>query len=338
MTALKRYARLEAPGIWRPSSDDQRKDVIVSFGDTSLVISDKREIALSHWSLAAVVRVNKGERPALYTPSADGSELLEIDDDTMIEAIETVRGAILKGRPRPGRLRAAILAGTLAAVLALAFLWLPGVLVRHTVSVLPDPKRAEIGEDLLDAIGRVSGKPCRTARGERALTRLRTRLSPDSAGHLRVLRQGIASTVALPGGDVLLNRGLVEDHEGPDVVAGYLLAEAQRTAETDPLAPLLRAAGLLPTIRLLTRGQLPEDVIQAYAETLMTAQPAPVSEAALLERFAQAEVPSSPYGYALDVTGETTLGLIEADPMRGRTARPVLPDGDWVSLQEICGS
>ena len=54
--------------------------------------------------------------------------------------------------------------------------------------------------------------------------------------------------------------------------------------------------------------------------------------------FAQAAVPSSPYAYARDITGETTLGLIEADPMAGRTLEQVLPDRDWVLLQSICGS
>ena len=37
------------------------------------------------------------------------------------------------------------------------------------------------------------------------------------------------------------------------------------------------------------------------------------------------------------LTGEATLPLIEADPMRGGDAVEVLADSDWVALQGICG-
>src|SRR6056297_3625758 len=84
MTALKQFARLEAPGIWRAEPEAQRRDVVVAFGDATLVISDQAGRALSHWSLAAVARINPGDLPALYTPSADALEVLEIEDDSMV--------------------------------------------------------------------------------------------------------------------------------------------------------------------------------------------------------------------------------------------------------------
>ncbi len=339
MTALKQYARLECAGIWRPDPEVQRQDVVVSFGDASLVISDKASRALTHWSLAAVVRINRGELPALYTPSAEGSETLEIDDDLMIEAIETVRGAILKSRPRRGRLRLILLTSGLVAALTLGALWLPGALIRHTLSVVPTPTRTEIGTNLFRAIGRVSGSPCRSFRGDQALAQLHARLLAPEKGGLLVVPEGISGTVSLPGGLMLLSRGLVEDHETPDVMAGYILAEAERKARMDPLQPVLESAGIAATLRLLTTGHLPEEALQAYAQTLTSGPRIHPPESALLERFAAADVPSTPYAYALDVTGETTLGMIEADPMRGGDARrPVLADSDWVALQGICGN
>ena len=66
MTALEKYARLEGSGVWRAGPDEQRRDVVVSLGDSSLIIADtKSGQALSHWSLPAVVRMNKGTRPAV---------------------------------------------------------------------------------------------------------------------------------------------------------------------------------------------------------------------------------------------------------------------------------
>ena len=59
-------------------------------------------------------------------------------------------------------------------------------------------------------------------------------------------------------------------------------------------------------------------------------------EALLLDRFRSAGIASSPYAYALDPSGETVLGLIEADPFRDVAPPPILPDGEWISLQTIC--
>ena len=336
MTALSQYQRLECPGVWTPEPGARRINVIVSFGNSSLVISDGNNRALSHWSLAATERVNPDESPAFYSPTAEASELLEIDDDTMIEAIETVRRAVNRTRPVRGRLRVLGLVGSAAAVLALGVFWLPGALARHTVDVVPDPTRAEIGAQLFQAIDRVSGEPCRTTRGERALAKMHTRLVPPGAGGgLIVLPDGVRGAVSLPGGLILLDRRLVEDYDTPDVAAGYVLAELSR--HEDPLMRLLDTAGVRATLRLLTTGTMSESILTDYAEALVATPPTPATIDQQLAEFARAKVSSTPYAYAKDVTGEATLPLIEADPMRGGDAVEVLADGDWVALQGICG-
>jgi hypothetical protein len=74
-----------------------------------------------------------------------------------------------------------------------------------------------------------------------------------------------------------------------------------------------------------------------YAETLMQAQkPLPPFDA-LIKAFDQAELRRSAFAYAKDVTGESTLPLIEADPRRQSGSRQVLSDSDWIRLQGICG-
>ncbi|MEX5730007.1 hypothetical protein Ga0609869_003360 [Rhodovulum iodosum] len=336
MTALTQYQRLESPGLWREAPEAQRRDVIVTFGDNSLVISDLRETALAHWSLAAVERLNPGTRPALYSPGEDAVETLEIDDETMIEAVEKVRAAVARGRPRRGRLRGLLLTASLAGVAALAAFWLPGALVRQTVSVVPAGVRAEIGGEVLRRMGRVAGQPCATSRDSTALRRLAARLAPGGGLRLAVLPGGTARAVALPGGLIALNRALVEDYEDANVLAGFIVVAAARADQEDPLARLLREAGVMATLRLLTSGALPETTLADHAERLLTAPQAPLPDARLLAAFAAAELPSTPYAFARDVSGETVLGLIEADPMRGRTAPPVLSDSDWVRLQGTC--
>lgn len=337
MTALSEYQRLEASGLWRMDENAQRREVIVSVGDATLVITDLKEVALSHWSLPAVERITGStERPAIYRPANDSSERLEIDDEVMIGAIERVRAAIEKRRPHPGRLRGWIIAGTCAALGALAVFWLPGALVRQTVRIVPDVTRVDIGEQLLDRMLRLSGAPCDTALGRQALSALRARLMP-AGGQIAVVSSGVTAAQHLPGRIVVLNRALVEDFEDPAVVAGYVLAERQRAVETDPLHALLRDAGLVASVKLLTTGHLPEDVLDSYAETLLTSAPVGIDKDALLALFDARDVRSSPYAYAIDITGETTLTLIEADPETPQSAREILSDANWIALQSICG-
>lgn len=340
MTALKQYERLESTGIWREHAEAQRRDVYVSFGDASLVIRDRAEAPLAHWSLSAIERLNPGRRPAVYAPGRGADESLEIEDATMIQAIERVVRALRRARPRRGRLRLAIAALLIAGFAALAWFWLPGTLVRYAEAVLPPAKRAQIDSRLIAAMGEFAGAPCRIAGSDAALARVAARLSLPGAPIERivVLRDGRSEAVYLPGGTMVMSRRLVEDHENPEVPGGYALAALAAAMDTPPLAKLLLDAGTLATLRLLTTGQLPAEAIRAHAQALLAATPDRPDDAALLPLFATAQLSSTPYAYALDVSGETTLGLIEADPFGHRPYPALLPDSDWVLLQSICGA
>ncbi len=122
MTALDRYVRLESDALWRASPDVQRRDVTLSFGDATLVITDHAGRPLAHWSLPALTRQNPDETPAIYTPDEGGSEMLEIADTIMVAAIEEVQAALLKSRPKPGKLRHWLTAGLIAAGVAVLML------------------------------------------------------------------------------------------------------------------------------------------------------------------------------------------------------------------------
>lgn len=336
MTALSKYDRLEASALWRPNPDVQRREVIVSIGNATLVISDLKDTALAHWSLAAVERANPGQNPAIYHPDGDPDEQIEIAEAEaeMIEAIEKLRRAVAGSRPKPGRLRWVGVLVSVSLVLALLVFWLPGALLDHSLRVVPQVKREAIGTALLQRLERVSGSPCADPAGNRALAQLASRLR---TGKLSVLPAMTQPSLHLPGGRIVLNRSLIEDYEEPDVVAGYIIVEATLNAQTDPLRSLLDYVGLRENFRLLTTGDVSPKSLDAYAEALM-ANPRPEpNEAALIAQFAQAALRSTPYAYARDVTGETTLSLIEGDPMNGKLTQPLLGDSDWLRLQGLCG-
>ncbi|TDT76980.1 hypothetical protein BDE40_0254 [Litoreibacter halocynthiae] len=336
MTALKEYDRLESTGIWRESPDAQRRDVLISFGDATLIIRDKTDTALAHWSLPAIERLNPGARPALFRPGPDAGEELELEDGTLIDAIEKVRRTVARRRPHRGRLRLYIFTGLVAAIGALGFFWLPGALVRHTVTVVPESKRLAIGTALLGHMTRLTGDTCRSNLGTAALARLKARVLGDGLRKAYVVPSGPEGSLSLPGGLLLLNRTVVEDHDAADVAAGYMLAASEQARMVDPMELLLKEAGGAATLHLLTSGQIEDDVLRDYAETLLSTEPPALNTDVLLDRFATAKVAASPYAYAVDVTGESTIDLIEADPYRGIEAPRLISDGDWISLQEIC--
>lgn len=336
MTALTKYARLEATGLWRTDKEAQRREVVVCIGDATLVIKDMTDKALTHWSLAAVERANPGVRPAIYHPDGDPDETLEIDADegVMIDAIESLRNAVIKSRPRPGKLRFLGVIVSVAAVVGAALFWLPGALQDHTLNVVPNVKRSQIGTALLGRIERVSGAVCSDPSGVKALDRMAKRLG---AGTIAVLPDMTRASLHLPGQIVVLNRSVFEDFEEPDVAAGFVLSELTHSDAIDPLRELLEVAGLRENFRLLTTGDVAPAALDAYAEHLLTQAPAPLNLAAQLARFGNAALRSTPYAYAIDITGETTLPLIEGDPMNGRLSEPLMSDGDWLRLQNICG-
>ncbi|MDX1780345.1 MAG: hypothetical protein R3256_03405 [Thalassovita sp.] len=337
MTALTQYQRIEASGLWRPTPEDQRREVIVSIGDATLMISDLQDRALTHWSLPAVVRVNPGEVPAVYHPHGDPGETLELaeNETEMVAAIDKLRQAIERRRPKPGRLRAAMMGASLASVLAVGIFWLPGAMVDHALSVVPEVKRREIGQQLLAHVERVTGPSCGSTATRAALSQLARRLTGDELD-LKVVPTGVPGSVMLPGNIMVLNSSLFEDYEVPDVAAGHVIAALLRSEENDPLKQLLRDSGLFSSLRLLTTGRLPEDMLKAYAETLLTRPLSPLSSDDLLRGFHVAGVKSTPYAYALDVSGEATLPLIEADPFPDEAPSPVLSDSDWIRLQGVC--
>jgi len=339
MTALREYERLESGGLWRADADAQRRDVIVSFGNATLVISDGAGRPLTHWSLAAIERQNQGKRPAVFAPAPDAIETLEIEDDTMIDALEKVRKSLAKSQPKPGKLRQILTMSLLAGTAALAIFWLPGALMQQTMSVVPMTKRTEIGAILLGEVQRLTGPRCRNENGVTALETLRLRLlGKDSVGQVVVLPQLAQGAIALPGGIILLDRRIIENTQDPAVPAGYIVAAALQRDETDPMAAVLKSAGIGKTVGLLTTGDLPAESLTDYARTITESDATFPKDKALIDAFVKAQIPTGPFAYARDETEQLAKALIAGDPYAERDEPEILTDGDWVRLQGICNN
>lgn len=340
MTALEKYARLEGPGVWRAGPEEQRRDVVVSLGDSSLMIGDSRSgQALSHWSLPAVQRLNRGTRPALYAPLSDGEgETLELDDPLLIEAIETIRAA-LAPRPPLRWVRLGLLAGVVALAVAGA-IYLPGVLVSRTAAIVPPAARVQIGREALESVFEsvTTERICSDPEGRQALATLRNRVLGSDWRVIVVAGIPGAEAAHLPGQLIVLGDALVSRLDSPEALAGWLVAEAQARASTDPLLDVLRYAGTRATLTLLTTGTLPEGALRGYALHRLTQPPAlPQAEAlgAVLDGLG---ISPLPYAMSLPPARQALAEALADRPAQPRAPERLLSDGEWLTVQAICAT
>ena len=301
-------------------------------------------VILREWMAAD----SKGERlfpHEFFWRILDSDELkasFQIDpkNSWMIAAMEKLRGAIARRRPRPGRLRAVSFGAIISGIAALGVFWMPDAMVRHPLSVVPAARKATIGEAMLDEMRRMTGPRCTEASALPALGRLANRLQDASgkAPTLAVISTGVTGVKALPGGLLLVDRRLIEEEEAPDALAGYILAAMDASRLKTPLEGLLESSGIVATFQLLTTGELPPDAMREYSETLLAAPWPPIHPTDLLGAFRRNEVRSTPFANRLPEGHPEIQTLKAKDPYPEAAPRPVLDDADWVRLQGICGN
>ncbi|MFC3170291.1 hypothetical protein [Paracoccus fontiphilus] len=338
MTALTEFQRLEAQGSWRAAPDASLREVIVSVGDATLVLSDpKNDRPLSHWSLPAVVQLNPGTVPAIYAPSIEGSdETVEIDDPLMIQAISRVQGAIAVHRSHTGRLRSILLVLGILGILGFLVFWLPGALVAHAARIAPPAQARDIGFAILADLERTAGAVCNRASGQAVLDHLTPQLL-DANAIIRVVPGPLGGARRLPGGLYVIGSDLLQTAPGPEAAAAHLVAARLATEDDGLRAAAISHAGFLASLRLMTLGHLPPDAMAGFGATMLQqAAPRP-GDAKLLSALEERRIPAEPYARSIDPTGQTVQPLIEGDPFRGAPpARPLLTDEQWLALQQIC--
>lgn len=338
MTALTEFQRLEAQGSWRETPDAQLREVIVSVGEATLVLSDpKSDRPLTHWSLPAVTRLNPGKMPAVYAPGSQrADETVEIDDPLMIDAIARVQRAISLHRTHPGRLRGALTILTLVAVLAALVFWLPDAIIRHAAKIAPPAQARQIGQAVLSDIENSTGKICTRKSGQAVLDWLSPRLV-DGKSHLRVVPGPLNGALRLPGDLYVLGGDLLVSAPGPEAAAGHVIAASLASDDREVTLGALQYAGLGAVLRLMTLGDLPSDAMAGYGEKLLSRNPPRPDDAALLEQLAQRGLGSDAYARTIDPTGAAVPELIENDPARtAPPGPPLLTDPQWLALQQIC--
>jgi beta-barrel assembly-enhancing protease len=217
---------------------------------------------------------------------------------------------------------------------------------------------ASFEQKLGDAmVGDFGGRVCNGPGGQAALDAMVKRLEPNPAGlKVRVVNIGMVNAVALPGGNVFVFRGLLQEAKSPDELAGVLGHEIGHVRNRDVMQALLRQMGLsvlLGGANSDVSGSLNALVSSTYSrdaeskadnysiEAMKRSRVSPLDTAGFFGRLAAME---KSLGKA-----QAALGYLASHPMsatrekaykgsitKGATYTPVVDANQWRSLVDSC--
>jgi beta-barrel assembly-enhancing protease len=150
---------------------------------------------------------------------------------------------------------------TLAAAAAIALIaamyaagWSPA---QYIARVLPQSWREKLGDEAAQSMTE-GHKMCVAPAGVAALAKLTERLSTAAGAtvpfKVYVYDWPLINAFAVPGGQVVMTRGLLEKAGSPDEAAGVLAHEIGHGIELHPETGIIRAVGLAAAVELMLGG------------------------------------------------------------------------------------
>lgn len=302
-------------------------------------------------SLDAVLTTRKTDPASLYV------------DDTQFLAALIRRAPHLKlgvGRWRDARAGLAVGALALAGY---ASLWIFDLSpTKGVAQLMPLKARAVLGDSVIRTMP--AQKRCTGVEAHAVLGKLTQRLMPNgpiSADNIIVLDWALLNAFAVPGGRIVLTRGLIEQARGPDEIAAVIGHEAGHSIELHPEASLVRSVGFWALVQMVftgTPGAIGNIGVvlaqlgytrsaerQADEHALRMMREAHISPKAMADFFRRMEkrepTPTSDAKAMSDIlsshpSNPERIARIEGEP--GYEATPALSAQDWAVLKMICGA
>ena len=220
---------------------------------------------------------------------------------------------------------------------------------------IPASWEREIGEAM---IGDFGGRICHTPAGDAALAKLLDKVDPaEEKVRAGIANMDMVNAVALPGGQVLLFDGLVQQAETPEELAGVLGHEVGHVRERHVMTALLRQFGLSILLAGADSGvtnsvfglaamgysREAEREADSYARARMReSRISPLGAAGFFERMAEQHGDRKEEGSAV-------LGWLASHPSAGERAEayrdaaregadypPVLSEAEFAALKSMC--
>jgi len=363
------------PAVYFDGTSSARNAVMIEAGGAGLKIVAANLHALDEWSYAELRRQSAPD--GVLRLGRSGETLLarlEVRDPALIAAIEDRAVTLDRGGAAERRLRRKGVALSFAAGISLfatAAFGVP-VLASRLIPFIPLSVEHKLG-DAVDREIRASldaghlgatfacGNGTGEAAGRAALTKLVGELETVAALpfplHVEVVRRAEPNAMALPGGRIYVNDGLIAQAQTPDELAGVLAHEIGHVARRDGTRTVLQTAGLsflfgmmlgdfvgggavviaARTVLKSSYSRRVEAAADAYSVNLMQkAGGDPHALGAILARI----VSDREHGIKILLDHPETkdrIAAIEAVAVAGATA-PLLDADDWSALKQICSS
>ena len=292
---------------------------------------------------------------------------LTLPEGRLPDQLLTLAPQLAPKRPRAGR-TALLWGGSFVGalgVLALVILAMP-FFARQVVPLIPKSWEQALGEQVIDqvvelfSLGRDERAAfCVAPAGRTVLQGLTDRLAAGAespfAFDVRVLDLPLVNAVALPGGPIILFRGLIEQAGGPDEVAGVLAHEMSHVVQRHAMESLVETLGLSFLFGVML-GDVGSGLLVASGEALVALsysreteneaddgaivllQAGGVSTQGLADFFDRLAL--------LPDEAEAIISFVSTHPSSARRSEkfaalarplpPALDDDDWRALQEIC--
>lgn len=237
---------MDLPGLYRDGKSARDHMVTVRLLGHGLDIVDTDGQVLAHWPRSGLQRVDAADGLRLSSTSQPLARLVLAQPGPLSEWLP-------KRRTPPG-LWLGLLAGAAAMVAALAW----GLPMLSTTIAHMVPVETERGWGRVFLSQMENGQAiCSNPSGMDALARLEKRLADTLPAEQRPIRvvvvnDPLVNAMALPGGNIILFRGLLDQAESADEVAGVLAHEMAHVAERHPLAAAIRAVGVASLATLMT--------------------------------------------------------------------------------------
>ena len=356
--------------VFHDGTTADRIDVQVTKGsDGTLLIRDAAGVQRARWPLADVrEQRDHGFHKAIVLFHPDRDARLLVTGRFNMRLIREVCPSLRRSAMPQGTARKLVIwsTGAVAALGLLYFVILPGLAER--LAVLVPPEQEEVfGEAVVGQIERFLGGEdgslfCETDKGRAALDAMTATLMQDRALpydlSVRVFDDEMINAFAVPGGKVVLMRGLIEAAESPDEVAAVLAHEIGHVAARDPIRAALRTAGSAGILSMVFGDFAGGAVVVLLTEQFLHAQYSQALEAAAddyaIAMMQDAGLPPGALGDMFERLREEhgeMDGVVSAflsHPQLSErirvaraadaeaTASPVLDDEDWQALRAIC--
>lgn len=353
----------------------QRRQVFVSLDaqNRRLIIHDRSGAEVDIWPLETLRRLrdDAGIGLVLCSGAVDpGEARLVLSNARAIAAIKAACPNLSKTTVA-GRTwgKIALWLGASATALALMIFVIVPALAGRLAVFIPPEREARVGSSILRQIERILSKEeagvwrCTNPKGQMALEQMAQALQQGQefpyAIQVGVVDHAMINAFALPGGHIIVMRGLIDMAETSDQLAAVLAHELGHVAQRDPIEQALRAAGRAGLLSLVLGDATGGAALALAGEALISAKNSRDVEARA-DDFALAQMTKagvSPEALAeffellLEEMGNSALdlGWISSHPPSAARAahtraavqgkrdykKTVSPE-QWQAIQQIC--